>query len=56
MLLEIFEEYNKKVNKLIVSDFAAGIAERYRTAKSMYLNIFKNFVLFDLEDLNSIKV
>ncbi len=33
MLLEIFEEHNKKVNKLVGSDFAAGTAERYRTAK-----------------------
>ena len=33
MLLEIFEDHNKKVNKLIGSDFAAGTAERYRTAK-----------------------
>ncbi|GAA3554112.1 site-specific integrase [Snuella lapsa] len=33
MLLEIFEDHNKKVNKLIGSDFALGTAERYRTAK-----------------------
>ncbi|MEC3908792.1 site-specific integrase [Tamlana sp. 2201CG12-4] len=33
MLLEIFEEHNVKVNKLIGKDFAAGTAERYRTAK-----------------------
>ncbi len=33
MLLEIFEEHNKKMNKLIGKSFAAGIAERYRTAK-----------------------
>ncbi len=33
MLLEIFEDHNKRVNKLVGSDFAAGTAERYRTAK-----------------------
>ncbi len=33
MLLEIFEDHNKRVDKLIGSDFAAGTAERYRTAK-----------------------
>ena len=33
MLLKIFEDHNKKVNKLVGSDFAAGTAERYRTAK-----------------------
>ncbi|GAA3508480.1 site-specific integrase [Aquimarina addita] len=33
MLLEIFEEHNKKVNKLIGKGFAAGTAERYKTAK-----------------------
>lgn len=33
MLLEIFENHNKKVNKLVGTDFAAGTAERYKTAK-----------------------
>ena len=33
MLLEIFQEHNNKVEKLIGKDFAAGTAERYRTAK-----------------------
>ncbi|GAA3627406.1 site-specific integrase [Flavivirga jejuensis] len=33
MLLEIFEDHNKRVNKLVGSDFATGTAERYRTAK-----------------------
>ncbi len=33
MLLEIFEEHNKQVEKLIGKDFAAGTAERYKTAK-----------------------
>ena len=28
MLLEIFEDHNKRVNKLVGSDFAAGTAER----------------------------
>lgn len=34
MLLEIFKEHNDQVNNLIGQDFAAGTAERYRTAKS----------------------
>ncbi len=33
MLLEIFEDHNKRVSKLVGSDFAEGTAERYRTAK-----------------------
>lgn len=33
MLLEIFQEHNNKVEKLIGKDFAAGTAERYRTAR-----------------------
>ncbi|MDP3314174.1 site-specific integrase [Lutibacter sp.] len=33
MLLEIFKEHNKQVEKLIGKDFAPGTAERYRTAK-----------------------
>ncbi|QQX76446.1 MULTISPECIES: site-specific integrase [Aequorivita] len=33
MLLEIFQEHNDKVENLIGRDFAAGTAERYRTAK-----------------------
>ncbi|PHR12815.1 MAG: recombinase [Aequorivita sp.] len=33
MLLEIFQDHNNKVEKLIGKDFAAGTAERYRTAK-----------------------
>ncbi|MDT0644927.1 site-specific integrase [Zunongwangia sp. F363] len=33
MLLEIFQEHNDRVNRLIGKDFAAGTAERYRTAK-----------------------
>ncbi len=33
MLLEIFQDHNDKVNKLIGKDFAAGTAERYKTAK-----------------------
>ena len=32
MLLEIFQEHNNKVEKLIGKDFAAGTAERYKTA------------------------
>ncbi|WP_250629721.1 site-specific integrase [Aureibaculum algae] len=33
MLLNIFQEHNDKVEQLIGKDFAAGTAERYRTAK-----------------------
>ena len=33
MLLEIFQEHNDRVDKLIGQDFAAGTAERYRTAR-----------------------
>jgi site-specific recombinase XerD len=34
MLLEIFKEHNEQVDNLVGQDFAAGTAERYRTAKS----------------------
>jgi len=34
MLLEIFQEHNDRVDKLVGQDFAAGTAERYKTAKS----------------------
>lgn len=33
MLLELFQEHNDRVDALIGKDFAAGTAERYRTAK-----------------------
>ena len=33
MLLEIFQEHNDKVDKLVGKDFAAGTAERYKTAR-----------------------
>src|SRR5690606_17973843 len=33
MLLQLFQEHNDQVNRLIGQDFAAGTAERYRTAK-----------------------
>ena len=33
MLLVIFQEHNDQVDKLIGKDFAAGTAERYRTAR-----------------------
>ncbi|HLV39509.1 MAG TPA: Arm DNA-binding domain-containing protein, partial [Xanthomarina sp.] len=33
MLLEIFEEHNKKAEKLVGQDFAPGTIERYKTAK-----------------------
>ncbi len=40
-VLEIFEEHNAKVNRLIGQDFAAGTAERYRTAKMHVENYIK---------------
>lgn len=33
MLLEVFQEHNNQVEQLIGTDFAAGTAERYRTAR-----------------------
>ncbi len=49
MLLEIFQEHNDKVNRLIGQDFAAGTAERYRTAKMHVENyIKKEFKSHDL--------
>ena len=33
MVLEIFQDHNDKVEKLVGKDFAAGTLERYRTAK-----------------------
>ncbi|MGM0934517.1 MAG: site-specific integrase [Bacteroidota bacterium] len=33
MVLQIFQEHNDKVDRLVGKDFAAGTAERYRTAK-----------------------
>lgn len=33
MLLEIFEDHNQQVEKLVGKDFAAGTLDRYRTAK-----------------------
>ena len=49
MLLEIFEEHNKQVEKLIGKDFAAGTAERYKTAK-MHVEdyIKKDYELLDI--------
>ncbi|MEP6262893.1 MAG: site-specific integrase [Gillisia sp.] len=41
MLLEIFQEHNDKVNRLIGQDFAEGTAERYRTAKMHVENYIK---------------
>ncbi|SFF68922.1 Site-specific recombinase XerD [Salegentibacter agarivorans] len=33
MVLQIFQDHNDKVDRLVGKDFAAGTAERYRTAK-----------------------
>lgn len=41
MLVTIFEEHNQQVEKLIGKDFAAGTAERYRTAKMHVENYIK---------------
>lgn len=41
MLLEIFQDHNDRVNRLIGQDFAAGTAERYRTAKMHVENYIK---------------
>ena len=41
MLLEIFQEHNDKVNRIVGQDFAAGTAERYRTAKMHVKNYIK---------------
>ncbi len=42
MLLEIFREHNDQVDSLIGKDFAAGTAERYRTAKSHLEEYIRN--------------
>ena len=42
MLLEIFQDHNDKVERLIGKDFAAGTAERYRTAKMHVENYIKS--------------
>ncbi|MDT0678351.1 site-specific integrase [Autumnicola musiva] len=55
MLLEIFQEHNDRVNRLIGKDFAAGTAERYRTAKKHVEEyIKKEFKAFDIpvKDVN----
>ena len=41
MLLEIFQEHNDQVERLIGQDFAAGTAERYRTARMHVENYIK---------------
>ena len=44
MLLEIFEEHNKKAEKLVGQDFAPGTIERYKTAKKHVSDyILKNY-------------
>ncbi len=42
MLLEVFEEHNNQVDQLIGKDFAAGTAERYRTAKKHLADYIKH--------------
>ncbi|AEM72337.1 integrase family protein [Allomuricauda ruestringensis DSM 13258] len=42
MLLEIFQEHNERVEKLVGKDFAPGTAERYKTAKSHLAEYLQN--------------
>ncbi len=49
MLLEIFKEHNKQVEKLVGKDFAPGTAERYRTAKKHVENYVK--LEYNAEDI-----
>ena len=42
MLLEIFQEHNDQVESLIGKDFAAGTAERYRTARNHLAEYIKH--------------
>lgn len=49
MLLDIFEEHNIKVEKLVGKDFAHGTLERYKTAKKHVADyISKEYNLIDL--------
>lgn len=49
LLLEIFEEHNKKAEKLVGKDFAIGTIERYKTAKKHVSDyILKNYNVNDL--------
>ncbi len=41
MLLKIFQDHNDQVDKLVGKDFAAGTAERYRTAKKHIADYIK---------------
>ncbi|NHF59173.1 site-specific integrase [Flavobacteriaceae bacterium TP-CH-4] len=42
MLLEVFQEHNNQVEQLVGQDFAAGTAERYRTAKKHLAEYIKH--------------
>ena len=49
MILEVFQEHNDKVVKLIGKDFAPGTAERYKTAKKHVSNyILKEYNVEDI--------
>ncbi|MCK0124538.1 site-specific integrase [Gelidibacter sp. F2691] len=49
MLLEIFQDHNDKVEKLVGKDFAAGTLERYKTAKKHIENyIIKEYKAKDI--------
>ncbi|WP_335965386.1 site-specific integrase [Galbibacter sp. PAP.153] len=55
MLIEIFQEHNNEVNRLVGKDFAAGTAERYKTAKKHVSDyILKEYKVKDIpvKDVN----
>lgn len=55
MLIEIFQEHNNEVNRLVGKDFAAGTAERYKTAKKHVTDyILKEYKVKDIpvKDVN----
>ena len=49
LLLKIFQDHNDKVERLIGKDFAAGTAERYRTAKKHVGDYIK--LVYNVEDI-----
>lgn len=55
MLIEIFQEHNNEVNRLVGKDFATGTAERYKTAKKHVSDyILKEYKVKDIpvKDVN----
>ena len=49
LLLKVFQDHNDKVERLIGKDFAAGTAERYRTAKKHVGDYIK--LVYNVEDI-----